>query len=117
MVGPRKAILTSVPRGTTVKLIDNESEFDKVESHELLAVIMQDTNPSTVVEAKESTEIRVVPLTFNGSKTLKVQLNLWKKAILDLKRLNKVKASLSELAIKWLLALGKGEEFKDEVAE
>jgi hypothetical protein len=116
-MGLRKAILANVPRETIIELVDPESEFDEVEPRELLAVILRDADPATVVEAKELKQARDAPLTFDGPETLKVQFNLRKKVILDLERLHQVKTSWSEMMMEWLLALEKEEEFEDEVAE
>ena len=116
-MGLRKAILANVPRETIIELVDPESEFDEVEPHALLAVILRDADPATVVEAKELKKARDAPLTFKGPETLKVQFNLRKKVILNLERLHQVKTSWSEMMMEWLLALEKEEEFEDEVAE
>ena len=115
--GLRKAILANVPRETIIELVDPESEFDEVEPRELLAVILRDADPATVVEAKELKQARDAPLTFDSPETLKVQFNLRKKVILDLQRLHQVETSWSEMMMEWLLALEKEEEFEDEVAE
>ena len=49
-VGLCKAILASVPRKTITELVNLNSEFDKVEPHKLLVVIMRNADPATVVE-------------------------------------------------------------------
>ena len=78
-VGLRKAILANVPRETIIELVDPESEFDEVEPRALLAVILRDTDPSTVVKAKEFKKARDASLTFEGPETLKVQIQPSKK--------------------------------------
>ena len=51
-VGLRKAILANVPRETIIELVDPKSKFNEVEPRTLLAVILRDADPATVVEAK-----------------------------------------------------------------
>ena len=89
--------MTNVLDQLIVKLNDQESNYEEDEPCNLIALIVANTKPETVIDAKQLKAIRDEPITFDREKKLATQFTIIHTHVEELTLIHEITTS----GLKW----------------
>ena len=117
IIGLRKAITSNVPRPILLEHYSTNNGFNLVHPRNLLATIMNNATPVTVMDGHTLKEARDKSLRFDKSTPLSLQFAEARQAMEQLLTLHGVTSSKAELMMLWLGDLKREKDFEDEIEE
>ena len=113
----RKAIIVNVPKDIIIELKDPEYDYDEVHSQTLLAHIIANADPESVLDARQLKALRNTALTFDGDKNLATQFVAIGKIMDKLNRIHGIATSETEMMMEWIYLIKQQTDFEDEAKE
>lgn len=112
-------IIDSVSMEFIVEIENEDTFFDKVDTRDLITVVMENFTHDTTLESMELIKLRNTSLVFDANKNILLQLNQRTKHINDLRRVHHTETSESECMAKMLgfIQEDRSEDFEDKVAK